>query len=374
MRKDTLTLFPYFGGKSRFAKEIAGLLDYYETTVYIEPFGGAASVLLNKMPHQWEIYSDVSLGLSALMRCLSNNEQAEKLMDLLDQTIYTKECFNQCKAFRNKYDDNYLVLCWKQLKRKVNPLIKKIERAKGIKIEDDDRIDCIIDEYIRETETRTADKNSFTDEEKEKWSDIKADKVNMTLFSMTSFDGNLNLELNPDRDKDEVKPCDPVELAVVTYVTYAMSRDGMGTSFSEPSYRGQDDYCRRIGNIYKIAERLEGVIVHEGISATLSMLNASMIDGAKKTMMYIDAPYLSVEGQKNIGKPYKGQMELADHETLLEQLLVYAEAGAKILISNYDVEVYNQYLKGWTKTTIATKTSVGGKSGNTRTECLWFNY
>ncbi len=366
MSKDTLTLFPYFGGKSRFAKYIAGLLDYDNTSVYIEPFGGAASVLLNKIPHQVEVYSDVSLGLSALMRCLSNREQAEELIDRLYKTIYTEDCFNKCKKIRNSYDDNYLFQCWKQLKRKVNPLIKKIERAKGIKIYDDDRIDCIIDEYIRETDARAEDKNRFTDKEKERWNEIKADEVNMALFSMDIFDGNENV--------GTVEPCDPIDLAVATYVTYTMSRDGMGISFSKPNYRGQDEYCRRINNLFAIAERLEGVIVHDGISATLSMLNATMIAGADKTMIYIDAPYLSVEGQKNIGKPYKGQMELADHEVLLEQVLEYARAGAKILISNYDVELYNQYLDGWTKTTIDTKTSVGGKFDNKRTECLWFNY
>ena len=54
-----LTLFGYYGGKARLAKYIAELLDYDNTDVYIEPFGGAGSVLLNKPPHKVEIYSDL---------------------------------------------------------------------------------------------------------------------------------------------------------------------------------------------------------------------------------------------------------------------------------------------------------------------------
>ncbi len=92
-------------------------------------------------------------------------------------------------------------------------MIKKIERAKGIKIHDDDRIDRIIDEYIRETENKIENDNSFTDKEKARWSEIKADEVNMTLFSMEVFEGNVEIDRDVKDDSEEidkVKPCDPI--------------------------------------------------------------------------------------------------------------------------------------------------------------------
>lgn len=94
-RQERLTLFSYFGGKARFCKEIAELLDYGNTNIYIEPFGGAASVLLNKPTHGTEIYSDVSRGLVALMTYLSDSDKASELIDCLYDTVYSIDCFNE---------------------------------------------------------------------------------------------------------------------------------------------------------------------------------------------------------------------------------------------------------------------------------------
>ena len=107
-KQDRLSLFSYFGGKARFCKEIAELLDYDHTDIYIEPFGGAASVLLNKPTHGMEIYSDVSRGLVALMPYLSDPDKAPELIDCLYDTVYSIDCFNECLEYRNSVDDNFL--------------------------------------------------------------------------------------------------------------------------------------------------------------------------------------------------------------------------------------------------------------------------
>ncbi len=107
-KRERLSLFNYFGGKARFCKEIAELLDYDNTDIYIEPFGGAASVLLNKPIHGTEIYPDVSRGLVALMTYLSDPEKAPELIDSLYDTVYSVDCFNECLEYRNSLYYNFL--------------------------------------------------------------------------------------------------------------------------------------------------------------------------------------------------------------------------------------------------------------------------
>ena len=132
-KQEKLTLFSYFGGKARFCKEIAELLDYDHTDIYIEPFGGAASVLLNKPTHGTEIYSDVSRGLIALMTYLSNHNKASELIDSLYDTVYSVDCFNECLEYRNSVDDSFLktrenaeLKKWKPF---YNKFIKKVTKA-----------------------------------------------------------------------------------------------------------------------------------------------------------------------------------------------------------------------------------------------------
>ncbi|MBX0310902.1 MAG: DNA adenine methylase [Sulfurihydrogenibium sp.] len=59
-----LVFFPYIGGKSLIANTIIKLIP--EHTVYVEPFGGSAKVLLNKPPSKIEIYNDADLRLANL--------------------------------------------------------------------------------------------------------------------------------------------------------------------------------------------------------------------------------------------------------------------------------------------------------------------
>ena len=59
--------------------------------------------------------------------------------------------------------------------------------------------------------------------------------------------------------------------------------------------------------------------------------------------MYLDPPYLlSVRS----GEQYKHEMSDADHE---EMLLKALESKAKIMISGYASEMYDDYLRGWSR-------------------------
>lgn len=86
----------------------------------------------------------------------------------------------------------------------------------------------------------------------------------------------------------------------------------------------------------------------------------------KNVFMYIDPPYVlgsRVGGQKQ----YKHEMTDNDHIGLLEILL---QSNAKIMISGYESDLYNDYLKGWNKMYF----SSCAEQGKPRTEVIWMNY
>lgn len=79
---------------------------------------------------------------------------------------------------------------------------------------------------------------------------------------------------------------------------------------------------------------------------------------------YWDPPYLL--GTRS-GKQYKFEMSDSDHEELLKKAL---RSKAKIMISGYDSDLYNDYLKGWQKEYFKELTEYGSK----RQEVVWMNY
>ena len=85
----------------------------------------------------------------------------------------------------------------------------------------------------------------------------------------------------------------------------------------------------------------------------------------ENVFMYLDPPYL-LETRKN-KKVYRYEFSKEEHEKLLNLIVC---SKAKIMISGYNSELYNDYLKGWYFDTTGTK----DQAGNRRTECIWMNY
>lgn len=85
----TSTLRPpvkWHGGKHYMASRIIDSLPPHHT--YVEPFGGAASVLLNKEPSPVEVYNDLDERITRLFRVLRDN--AEELHRRLTLTPYSE--------------------------------------------------------------------------------------------------------------------------------------------------------------------------------------------------------------------------------------------------------------------------------------------
>ena len=86
------------GGKRYLASRIIELFPEHET--YVEPFGGAASVLLNKPPAPVEVYNDLDQRLTRLFWVL--REKGDEFRRLLSLTPYSEVEFED--AVEQSYD------------------------------------------------------------------------------------------------------------------------------------------------------------------------------------------------------------------------------------------------------------------------------
>ncbi|WP_336709942.1 MULTISPECIES: DNA adenine methylase [unclassified Cedecea] len=83
----------YHGGKFRLASWIISHFPAHRC--YVEPFGGAASVLLRKAPSEAEVYNDLDGEVVNLFRVLRSGEQSTMLIDACALTPYSREEFKR---------------------------------------------------------------------------------------------------------------------------------------------------------------------------------------------------------------------------------------------------------------------------------------
>ena len=82
------TPFPWMGGKARMVKTITPLFPPH--TTYVEPFGGAANILLAREPAKVEVYNDRSGLLVNFFRVLQNPGDRQSLLDRLEWTPHAR--------------------------------------------------------------------------------------------------------------------------------------------------------------------------------------------------------------------------------------------------------------------------------------------
>jgi len=94
MPKKNSGTFSYPGGKTTIAPWI---LEYFpDHTVYVEVFGGSASVLMRKEKSTVEVYNDTNSDCVAFFEAVKNH--AEELHEWIKATPYSRELFEQWKA------------------------------------------------------------------------------------------------------------------------------------------------------------------------------------------------------------------------------------------------------------------------------------
>jgi DNA adenine methylase len=86
----------WLGGKGRMVTKLLPLVPQH--TIYVEPFGGGASMLLAREPSAVEVYNDLNSGLVNFFRVLRNKKQYEEFHRLASLTPFAREEHDLCKA------------------------------------------------------------------------------------------------------------------------------------------------------------------------------------------------------------------------------------------------------------------------------------
>lgn len=111
--------------------------------------------------------------------------------------------------------------------------------------------------------------------------------------------------------------------------------------------------------VIEVAERLRMVqIEHRPALEVIQRFNS------EKVFMYLDPPYLL---ETRTGKRYKHEMTDSDHEEMLQ---VLTKSKAKVMLSGYPSDMYEEYLHGWKRMEFRGTAEHAGL----RTEVVWMNY
>jgi DNA adenine methylase len=87
-----LSLFSWFGGKGNLFDKILPYLDVPHQ-VYVEVYGGGASVLLNKQPSKIEVLNDIDDKVVNIFRVMQDEQKFNELKHRLEWTLYSRSEF-----------------------------------------------------------------------------------------------------------------------------------------------------------------------------------------------------------------------------------------------------------------------------------------
>lgn len=410
-----LSAFPYYGGKSRMSPLICSLLDYDNTNIYIEPYGGGCRTLLSKPKHDCEMYNDFSHGLCTFMEVMSNEEKTEELIFMLNEEPPNREKFEEQVFMRMEHEDRLNTMTNEKLKR----LAHRSYIKHGLKIFRDLKRSIIAEnykeivEYLDEITNKLLFMEFMDADEAEQymklkeryknfWELIEEEYTETLKVVEQSFEIEWEKKFGTDKKgiqalyknsrEDFIKTTmqdmvhsytddiltsieweegiRDVDIAYMIFQLYYCSRDGMGVAWGDEKNRNIKSYYKAVANLRNVSQRLRDV----HISQVDAMFLVEQYRKCKNVMMYLDPSYLKPDyTSKNLGKVYKMSYGYEEHKRLLE-VITKKDTEAKILISNYDADIYNEYLFDWDKRYYKTYTSVGGRQGNRRLEVLWKNY
>lgn len=169
-------------------------------------------------------------------------------------------------------------------------------------------------------------------------------------------------------DAFSVDPKDSLENAVNFYIRLNMGH-GFRTNGDKVGWKndihGRErayaalDWCRIPKKIMEAAERLRGVQIENRPAAEL-LPRFNYPD----VLVYADPPYMM---DTRHGEQYWCEMDVRDHEELLELLLAHR---GPVVLSGYDSRLYSSRLKNWHREERESRT----QSGRKRREVLWMNF
>lgn len=84
-------LMKYVGSKCHMMPRLQTIFDELPHRCFVDVFGGAATVTLNKKPSPVEVLNDINGNLHTLYRVLRDPIQSEKLYEYLNCTLYSRD-------------------------------------------------------------------------------------------------------------------------------------------------------------------------------------------------------------------------------------------------------------------------------------------
>ena len=93
----------YYGGKTYMTDIIKDNFSS-EFKIYVEGFGGGASVLFSKEPSKIEVYNDLEENVYSLFKVLSNESLMKEMKSKLDLTPYSRQIREEFKSDLKKND------------------------------------------------------------------------------------------------------------------------------------------------------------------------------------------------------------------------------------------------------------------------------
>ena len=102
MRGATLSLVRWAGGKARQLNDLLPFIP--DGRVYVEPFGGGASVLLNRQRAEVEVYNDLDSSLVNLFTVVRDERLFDDFAARLGWVAYSRETFLDSLTFEDERD------------------------------------------------------------------------------------------------------------------------------------------------------------------------------------------------------------------------------------------------------------------------------
>lgn len=98
----TLNLIRWAGGKGKQLRDLLPIIP--DSHIYVEPFGGGASILLNRPAMKVEVYNDLDSSLVNLFSVVRDDRLFDQFAGILGWTLYSRETFQQALDHEQETD------------------------------------------------------------------------------------------------------------------------------------------------------------------------------------------------------------------------------------------------------------------------------